>query len=68
MNRAYVRPLRDRLVRDLITREPIPEGGADVEMTGYIRRRIDEGDLEITDPPKERHPAPVRHEVQEADD
>lgn len=53
MTRVYVRPLDGLKVHDEFNpRMRIPVEGKEVLMTGYIQRRINDGALEICDPPR----------------
>lgn len=51
----FIRPVTNRMVRDPITRQHLPEGGAQVPDSPYWRRRIRAGDVVVTTPPR---PAP----------
>lgn len=49
-NKAFLYPVEGRTVLDLTTGQPIPAEGSFVEMNGYYRRRVADGDAEIRNP------------------
>ncbi|PNQ94971.1 DUF2635 domain-containing protein (plasmid) [Azospirillum argentinense] len=47
----YVKPKPGALVRDPVTRQPLPETGAEVPEDQYWMRRLADGDVERADRP-----------------
>lgn len=48
----FIKPASGLLVRDPITHEPLPTGGADKPRTSYWRRRLAAGDVIEAKAPK----------------
>jgi len=52
MDRMHITPREDRIVRDPVTRDPLPKEGALKPVTTYWRRRAADGDVTIAKPPR----------------
>ena len=55
---VYVRPLTDPAVRAPVDGQRLPEEGRHVAWSEYWARRVQDGDVELTDPPTDEPPAP----------
>lgn len=49
----FVKPAPGLLVRDPVTKFPLPAEGREVQPTSYWMRRIASGDVELTEAPEE---------------
>ena len=47
----YVKPAAGRLVREPVSKRPLPEKGAWVAKNAFWTRRIKDGDVSVTQPP-----------------
>lgn len=54
----FLKPKPGLVVRDPVTKFPLPAEGRDVQMTSYWQRRLDSGDVEVPPPPAA--PAPTQ--------
>lgn len=52
MLKRYLKPAENRLVRDPITGDPLPETGAEKPANAYWLRRLRDGDVAAAEPPK----------------
>jgi hypothetical protein len=50
----FVKPVEGRLVRDPVTKEPLPKSGRYVEDSSFWRRRIAKGDVELVPEPESK--------------
>jgi hypothetical protein len=56
---VFVRPLTDPAVRAPADGQRLPAEGRHVEWSEYWARRVQDGDVELTDPPAEEPAAPA---------
>lgn len=54
MKQAFLIPVGDGLVRDPISKVPLPESGALMPLTTYWKRRLKFGEVVIGTPPSEK--------------
>lgn len=57
--RIRIRPVPGLLYRDPVTRQHIPADGVEVELNTAWRRALHRGDVEVCEPPRATHSAPV---------
>lgn len=55
----YVKPAPGLIVRDPVTKFPLPAAGREVQPTSYWLRRVAAGDVELTEAPTENPPSEI---------
>jgi len=48
----YVKPVKGREVRDPVTQRAVPPEGREVPDIAFWQRRLRDGDVKLSDPPK----------------
>lgn len=63
-NKVFLIPSNGLVVRDPSTYAPLPEDGAEVELTSYWQRRIADGDVTVAEPKSTNKKPAKKAEVQ----